>query len=101
MIPEVENTIPIVQFQNITTDINAPVTINLTGIDQNSDATLRYKIVSGPTNGSLGSLNANNDVVLYAPITGFRGEDIFAFRAMDSNNRESNIANVTITVTQQ
>jgi predicted MPP superfamily phosphohydrolase len=100
IISKFENTIPIMKFKNVTTDINTPITINLTGIDQNSDAILRYKIVSGPTHGSLGSLNANNGAVLYAPITGFRGEDSFAFNAMDSNNRESNIANVTITVMQ-
>ncbi|MCA9923000.1 MAG: cadherin-like domain-containing protein, partial [Anaerolineales bacterium] len=82
-----------------TTDENMAVILTLTGSDPDGD-TLAFSIVSGPANGSLGSissLTATSAAVAYTPDTGFSGSDSFIFRVTD-NDAGTDTAVFTLTI---
>jgi hypothetical protein len=58
---------------------------------------LSYTIVSGPTHGTLGSVDQTNGQVAYTAQPGYTGSDALAFQATDSGGA-SNTATVTIGV---
>jgi Bacterial Ig domain len=61
-----------------------PVTITLTSKAWSDTATPKYKIVSAPSHGTLGSVNGNQ--VTYTPSAGYSGLDSFKFSASDPNS---------------
>jgi DNA/RNA endonuclease G (NUC1) len=82
---------------------DAPVQITLNAARSNSH-TLTFSIVSGPTNGSLGSVSAASctggsctATVTYTPGADYSGPDSFTFRASDGAI-QSNTSTVSITV---
>jgi hypothetical protein len=55
----------------------------LVGSDVESAVT--YAILSGPANGSLGTLNVNSGAVTYTPSTNYNGADSFTFTVSDGS----------------
>jgi len=89
------NTAPVADNKAVTTSENTPVAITLTASDVDGD-TLTYVVVSNPTHGTL---SGTAPALTYTPGTGYNGTDTFTFKANDSI-ADSNIATVSITVTQ-
>ena len=90
------NEIPIAYDGQIYTGVNQDVEIRLEAYDPDSYP-LSWSIVSGPANGSLVYLEADLPDLKYAPNTGWFGTDSFTFKVNDGNH-DSNVATITITV---
>lgn len=84
---------PVANPQSVTTKVNKPVSITLTGSDVDGDP-LTFSIVQGPTHGSLSGDPPN---VTYTPKPGFTGSDSFTFKVYDGKVY-SNPAEVKITI---
>ncbi|HET7149661.1 MAG TPA: Ig-like domain-containing protein, partial [Candidatus Nitrosopolaris sp.] len=82
---------------NIQTNKETPIGITLTGTDPIPGDTLKFSIVGSPTHGTVapGTVSSN---VFYTPNTGFIGTDSFTYKATDGRGVDSNIATVTIIV---
>jgi hypothetical protein len=94
---EVINNEPTADSQNLETDENAPLAINLKGADVDNGDKITYSIVSEPSEGQLNNFNKDNGIVRYTPNTDFTGEDSFSFKVNDGKV-DSNTANVNIIV---
>jgi len=68
--------------QTVQTTMNTPVSITLSGIDEDEDA-LSFRITRGPSHGQLGDFNPSRSTLLYTPEEDFIGEDSFSFVAND------------------
>jgi tetratricopeptide (TPR) repeat protein len=79
-----------------TTNINQPVSIQLSSTDKDNDK-LTTEIVSSPSNGTLTNIDQETGVVTYTPNPGFSRADGFTFKVNDGK-MDSNIAIVTVTV---
>ncbi len=90
---EEENTPPVAEDQDVTTEEDTPVDITLVATDADGDA-LTYAIVAGPANGVLSGAVPS---VTYTPRHNYDGADSFTFRANDGR-ADSNVATVSITV---
>ncbi len=72
--------------------------ITLGATDTETPATtLTYAIGTGPTHGTLGTLNTSTGAVTYTPATGFHGADSFTFTAGNGTNTSA-AATVSLTV---
>src|SRR4029077_11924624 len=71
---------------------------NTDGITGNED-TLHAVLVSGPAHGTL-SLNQATGAFTYTPSANYFGSDSFTYKAVDSDGAESNVATVSLTVTE-
>ena len=82
---------------NIQTNKETPIGITLTGTDPIPGDTLKFSVVGSPTHGIVapGTVSSN---VFYTPNTGFIGTDSFTYKATDGQGQDSNIATVTIIV---
>jgi Bacterial Ig domain len=87
---------PVADPQEISLSKLQPVSITLSAYDANGDS-LVFKIISGPTQGSLISFDPNAGTVTYSPANGFSGSDSFTFAANDGL-ADSEPAPVTITL---
>ena len=85
---------PVANSQSVSSNGSA-VAITLTATDSTGDP-LTYAIVTNPAHGTLSGTAPH---VTYTPTSGFNGTDTFTFQAKDGTIA-SNIATVTITVTQ-
>jgi hypothetical protein len=94
-IPFVNNP-PVAQNQNVITNQDIQVNIQLVATDADEDV-LTYSIVSNPANGILSSFNSATGQITYTPDSGFSGSDSFTFKANDGKE-DSNLATVSITV---
>jgi hypothetical protein len=83
------NDAPFVFDQELSTDINEPLIITLSGDDIDEDH-LIYNIVFSPTNGQL--VKDGNDWK-YIPDTDYQGIDYFTFQADDQTNSETSMSN--------
>ncbi|MGI6740020.1 MAG: Ig-like domain-containing protein [Brevefilum sp.] len=82
---EPTNQPPTALSQSVQTGMNVPVSIILTGTDEDGDP-LSFRIISGPSHGQLtGDLNQSRSTISYAPDYGYRGEDSFSFVANDGS----------------
>jgi hypothetical protein len=83
---------------NIQTNKETPIGITLTGTDPIPGDTIKFSVVGSPTHGTVapGTVSSN---VFYTPTAGFIGTDRFSYKATDGLGVDSNIATVTITVT--
>jgi len=61
------------------------------------NAVLTYTILSGPTNGILGALNAGTGAVTYNPNTNFNGTDFFRFTVSDGSLLATGTVAITVT----
>jgi len=78
----------------VTTQEDKPVSITLTGSDDDGDL-LSYQIVKCPLNGNL---SGKAPKITYTPNPNFNGSDKFTFKVSD-DTADSGIATVSITVT--
>ena len=95
---------PATANQSASTQEDTAVEITLQAARPDADP-LTFSIVSGPTNGSLGSIGAPSCTdfactasVTYTPGTNYNGSDSFAFKVKDGT-QDSNTSTVNITVT--
>ncbi|MDD2456974.1 MAG: S8 family serine peptidase [Eubacteriales bacterium] len=91
--PPPTNTAPTADSQTVTTTVNTPVTITLTGSDPEGDS-LAYVIVTEPAHGIL---SGTEPALTYTPNAEFAGDDSFTFKVSD-DKLFSNPATVSITV---
>lgn len=89
------NVAPVASNQTVSTNEDTAATVTMVATDANTDA-VTYSIVSGPTNGTLGSISGNQ--VTYTPNANWNGTDTFTFKATDVDSADSNVATVTVTV---
>ena len=82
---------------NIQTNKETPIGITLTGTDTIPGDVLKFSVVGSPTHGTVapGTVSSN---VFYTPDTGFIGTDSFTYKATDGLGVDSNIATVSIVV---
>ncbi|HOM67879.1 MAG TPA: DNRLRE domain-containing protein [Brevefilum fermentans] len=73
---------PIALPQTVQTTVNTPVSITLSGTDEDGDV-LSFRIISGPSHGQLEDLNPSRATLIYTPEENFIGEDSFSFVAND------------------
>ena len=93
--PPPTNVPPVANNQSLTTKINTPLSITLTGSDSDTPvAQLTYRLVTPPANGVLSGSGAN---VTYTPKADFTGADSFKFVINDGNS-DSNIATISLQV---
>jgi hypothetical protein len=85
---------PVANGQSVTTLVNTPVSILLTGTDVDGDA-LTYAVVSGPSHGTLSGQAPN---LTYTPVANYSGSDSFTFKVNDGQV-DSAPATVSILVT--
>ncbi len=100
------NTAPTANNVSGSTSEDTPVAITMSGSDA-QQCDLTFSIVSGPTNGVLGSVsnssctpgspNIDTASVTYTPNLNFNGSDSFTYQVNDGT-LDSNIATVSITV---
>lgn len=90
---EVQNQPPVAQDLELTTQEGEAAQITLAATDPDNDS-LTYRVVQGPSHGSLSSMGAN---LTYAAEANYTGSDSFTYRANDGA-ADSNTATVTIVV---
>jgi hypothetical protein len=96
------NDAPVANNDNYSTNQDTTLTVlPATGVLANDtdidDASLTAVLVAGPSNASAFALNADGSFS-YTPLPGFTGVDSFDYKADDGED-DSNVATVTITVT--
>src|SRR6266702_3771514 len=92
-----QNNPPIADSKTVQTNAGTPVQITLTGHDPLPlPDVLKFSVVANPTHGNLSSTTSNT--VTYTPNPGFSGTDTFTYKATDGQGVSSNIATVTIIV---
>jgi len=89
-----DNTAPVGDDQQVTTAEDTDRSITLTGSDADGDD-LRFSVLNGPNNGSLGGIAPD---LTYTPDADFSGSDSFNFLANDGKTNSAP-ARVSITVT--
>ncbi|HEY0144233.1 MAG TPA: Ig-like domain-containing protein [Thermoanaerobaculia bacterium] len=93
------NNPPVADDAAASTNEEQSVTITLSGSDVDGDP-LTFSIVSGPSNGSLGTIvpvNSTSATVVYTPNADYNGGDSFVYQANDGNGG-TDTATVTITI---
>ena len=95
------NEAPVAVDDNDSTNSGSSVTTNVIENDTDSDGVIvasTVTIVSQPSNGML--VNHGDGTITYTPIGGFVGTDSYTYTVRDDDNAISNVATVTIEVTQ-
>ena len=80
--------------KSVTTLVGRPVSIDLSGIDDDGDQ-LTTHIVTNPVHGNL---NSSDSTVIYTPDPTFFGKDQFTFNVSDGKAYSANNASVNILV---
>ena len=80
-----------------TTDEDTPADVFIAATDADGE-TLKYTVVTDPTNGSLGCTSNCGSPITYTPNANYHGADSFTFTA-DDGTADSNVATATLTVT--
>jgi hypothetical protein len=89
---------PTADSKSVSTNINTPVTITLTGQDP-ENSPLTFNIVSQPLHAQQPLTVSPQNTVVYTPASGFTGSDTFTYVARDSQGATSTTAaTVSITV---
>ena len=84
---------PVVAGQSVEVNEGEPVSITLTGSDEDGDD-LTFTVVSQPESGTLSGTTPN---LAYSPKANYSGSDSFTFKANDGS-ADSNTATVTVSV---
>jgi hypothetical protein len=93
--PPPPNRPPTADSKHVSTDMNAPVNIKLSGIDPEGSLPT-FTVVDLPKHGQLSSVL--RDVVKYAPDKDFAGSDSFTYTVKDNRGMASSKATVTTSV---
>lgn len=95
------NTPPVAANDGAATATGFPVAIEILVNDSDNDGTLNpatVVIVTPPGNGTA-TVNTTNGVITYVSNAGFLGTDTFTYTVSDNDNAASNVATVTVAVT--
>lgn len=84
---------PVANTKSVSTDMNVPIPITLSGLDPESSA-LTFNIVDLPKHGQLSSVSA--DTVKYTPNKDYSGSDSFTYVVKDNKGLISAKSTVTI-----
>ena len=78
---------PSANAKKVPTPEDTPVTITLTGEDGDpeEDQTLTFALDTGPTHGTLGSIDPSTGEVIYTPDGNYNGPDSFTFTVTDDD----------------
>ena len=87
------NDVPVADPQSLTTEVDNPISITLTGSDLDGDQ-LTFIIVNQPSNGVISGTAPD---ITYTPNLGFLGSDSFTFKVND-NTIDSELATISIEV---
>ena len=87
------NDSPVAAAQSVSTTVDIPLAIKLSGTDADGDA-LTYTVVANPTHGAL---TGTPPALTYTPAAGYTGSDSFTFKVNDGTV-DSAVASVSITV---
>jgi 6-phosphogluconolactonase (cycloisomerase 2 family) len=89
-------TVPSCAGSSAATTAPNPVAVGLGCTDADGDP-ITHAVASGPTNGTLGTVNDSASTVTYTPDPGFAGTDTFTYTATDgTNTSDAAIATVTV-----
>jgi hypothetical protein len=78
---------PIADSKSVTTAVNTPVDITLSGQDPDNDP-ITFSIVDQPTHGTLSTITSQN-TVRYTPSSGYAGGDTFTYIDQDNKGAKS------------
>ncbi len=94
------NDAPVANDDSATTPIDTPVTIDLTDNDTDVDGTIddTSLVIVQPANGNV--VDNGDGTVSYTPDLNFFGIDTFTYTVLDDDGEISNVATVTVTVTE-
>ncbi|MGI0043893.1 MAG: discoidin domain-containing protein, partial [Nitrososphaeraceae archaeon] len=95
--PSPPNKPPIANSKSVSTDMNVPIPIKLSGSDPEGSP-LTFNIVDLPKHGQLSSVSG--DTVKYTPDNEYSGSDSFTYTVKDNKGLTSNKAIVTINITE-
>jgi F5/8 type C domain/Bacterial Ig domain len=93
--PSPPNKPPIADSKSVSTDMNVPIPIKLSGSDPEGSP-LTFNIVDLPKHGQLSSVSG--DTVKYTPDKEYSGSDSFTYTVKDNKGLTSNKAIVTINI---
>ena len=96
VVTTITNDAPVAINQAITTPEDTSTNLVVHGTDVDS-TNLTYAILSGPTNGVLGTLNPNTGAVTYTPNTNYNGGDGFTFTVFDGSLYATGTVALTVT----
>ena len=86
---------PIANNDNVTTDINEPVIIDVLANDQTPNALTQIEDIMGPDNGTL-TFDATSSTFTYTPDQDFCGQDAFVYEICDMNGCDEATVNITV-----
>jgi hypothetical protein len=92
---------PVAVDDSVATGEDTPVVIYVIANDTDADGTIdprTVSIVGGPSHGS-GDVNPASGAVTYSPDAGYNGSDSFTYTVNDDDGATSNVATVTVRVT--
>jgi hypothetical protein len=89
----INNDPPVANTKSVSTDMNVPIPITLSGSDPESSV-LTFNIVDLPKHGQLSSVSA--DTVKYTPDQNYSGSDSFTYTVKDNKGLTSAKSTVTI-----
>ncbi|RYZ42880.1 MAG: HYR domain-containing protein [Myxococcaceae bacterium] len=95
MVQVVANQAPTAVDQAVSSSVDTPAALILTGTDPDVGQVLSFTVVTPPQHGTLSGTPPN---LTYTPTAGYVGDDSFTFRARDCV-QDSNVATVSLTVT--
>jgi uncharacterized repeat protein (TIGR01451 family) len=96
VVTTITNIAPVAINQNVTMPEDTSTNLVVHGTDVDS-TNLTYAILSGPTNGVLGTLNTNTGAVTYTPNTNYNGGDSFTFTVFDGSLYATGTVTLTVT----
>jgi hypothetical protein len=88
---------PVADSKSVSTDMNVPISITLSGSDPEG-STLTYTIADLPKHGQLSSVS--HDTVKYTPDKDYAGSDGFTYTAKDNKGATSGRANISIDINE-
>jgi predicted chitinase len=93
---------PVANNDSVTTTKNTALSINVLSNDSDPDGSIDVRavaIVAKPSHGKV-SVDSKTGVVKYTPAENYTGSDSFTYKVKDKSGAYSNIAKVSLTVTQ-
>lgn len=94
------NNPPVAEDQQINIKKNKATQITLSAIDPDGD-TLTFSIQSGPSHGTISNFDDSAGTLTYTPDKKFIGTDQLTFKVTDNNGATSNIATVSLVISNK